>query len=102
MATLLFKAKMDNHYILLTDSKTDEGYTDTIFVYEKRNDFSSPAKLLSDGSGISFTFADENTLVLSNGKKKDLTDEDKVTIQYKDKTDEIPIKDLYDTGHTAK
>ena len=102
MATLLFKAKKDNHYILLTDAKTDEGYTDTIFVYEKRNDFSSPAKLLSDGSGISFTFADENTLVLSNGKKKKLTDEDKVTIQYKDKTDEIPIKDLYDTAHTAK
>ncbi len=43
----------------------------------------------------SFTFADENTLVLFNGKKKKLTDEDKVTIQYKDKADEIPIKDSY-------
>ncbi|MFF3102564.1 zf-HC2 domain-containing protein [Viridibacillus arvi] len=101
MATLLFKAKKDNHYIILTDAKTDEGYTDTIFVYEKRNDFSTPAKLLKDGSGISFTFADENTLLLHNGKKKKLADEDKVTIQYKDKTDVIPIKDLYDKGSDA-
>ncbi|WP_164489636.1 zf-HC2 domain-containing protein [Rummeliibacillus sp. TYF005] len=95
MATLLFKAKKDNHYIILTDAKTDEGYTDTIFVYEKRNDYSSPAKLLKDGSGITFTFEDENTLLLYNGKKKKLTDEDKISIQYKDKTDVIPIKDLY-------
>lgn len=95
-ATLLFKAKKENHFIILTDAKTDEGYTDTIFVYEKRNDFSTPAKLLKDGSGMTFTFADESTLLLDNGEEKKLTDEDKVTIQYKDKTDVIPIKDLYD------
>lgn len=102
MATLLFKAKKDNHYIILTDAKTDEGYTDTIFVYEKRNDYSSPAKLLKDGSGITFTFEDENTLLLYNGKKKKLTDEDKITIQYKDKTDVIPIKDLYHKSNDAE
>src|SRR5699024_1363230 len=78
MATLSFKAKKDNHYIILTDAKTDEGYTDTIFVYEKRNDFSTPAKLLKNGSGITFTFANENTLILENGKEKKLTDEDEV------------------------
>jgi len=102
MTTLLFKAKKDNHYIVLTVARTDEGYTDTIFVYEKRNDFSTPAKLLKDGGGITFTFADANTLLLYNGKKKKLTDEDKVTIQYKDKTDVIPIKDLYDKGNDAE
>lgn len=102
MATLLFKAKKDNHYIILTDAKTDEGYTDTIFVYEKRNDFSSPAKLLKEGSGITFTFEDANTLLLYNGKKKKLTDEDKITIQYKDKTDVIPIKDLYHKSNDAE
>lgn len=93
--TLLFRAKKDNHYIMLTDAKTDEGYIDTIFVYEKRNDFSTPAKLLKDGSGMTFTFLDENTLLLDNGEEKKLTDEDKVTIQYKDETDVILIKNLY-------
>lgn len=102
MVKLLFKAKKDNHYIILTDAKTDEGYTDTIFVYEKRDDFSAPAELLKDGSGITFTFADENTLLLGNGKKKRLTDEDKVSIQYKDKTDVIPIKDLYNKSSNAE
>lgn len=102
MATLLFKAKKDNHYIILTDAKTDEGYTDTIFVYEKRNDFSSPAKLLKDGGGITFTFEDENTLLLYNGKKKKLTDEDKITIQYEDKTDVIPIKNLFNKSNNAE
>ncbi|MGE7840105.1 zf-HC2 domain-containing protein [Lysinibacillus sp. NPDC093712] len=102
MTTLLFKAKKDNHYIILTDAKTDEGYTDIIFVYEKRNDFSTPAKLLKDGGGITFTFADENTLLLYNGKKKKLTDEDKITIQFKDKIDVIPIKDLYVKDNVAE
>lgn len=101
MATLLFKAKKDSHYIILTDAKTDEGYTDTIFVYEKRDDFSTAAKLLKDGGSKSFTFADETTLLLDNGKKKKLTDEDKVTIQYKDKTDVILIKDLYNKNKNA-
>lgn len=99
---LSFKAKKDNHYIIVTDAKTDEGYTDTIFVYEKRNDFSTPAKLLKDGSSITYTFLDENTLLLDNGEEKKLTDEDKVSIQYKDKTDVIPIKDLYDKNNDAK
>ncbi|GIO28050.1 zf-HC2 domain-containing protein [Ornithinibacillus bavariensis] len=102
MVTLSFKAKKDNHYIILTDAKTDDGYTDTIFVYEKRGDFSTPAKLLKDGSGTTFTFADENTLLLYNGKKKKLTDEDKLTIQYKDKTDVISLKDLYDKSNDAE
>lgn len=101
-ATLLFKAKKDNHYIILTDAKTDEGYTDTIFVYEKRYDFSTPAKHLKDGSSMTFTFADENTLLLDNGKEKKLTNEDKVTIQYKDKTVVIPIKDLYDKSNDVE
>lgn len=52
--------------------------------------------LLTNGAlGITFTFEDANTLLLYNGKKKKLTDEDKITIQYKDKTDVIPIKNLY-------
>lgn len=102
MATIFFKAKKDNHYIILTNAITAEGYPHTIFVYEKRNDFSSAAKILEDGGGITFTFEDENTLLLYNGKKKKLTDEDKITIQYKDKIDVIPIKDLYDKGNNAE
>ena len=36
------------------------------------------------------------------GKKKKLTDEDKITIQYKDKTDVIPIKSLYNKSNDAE
>lgn len=102
MATIFFKAKKDNHYIILTNATTAEGYPHTIFVYEKRNDFSSAAKILKDGGGITFTFKDENTLLLYNGKKKKLTDEDTITIQYKDKTDVIPIKSLYNKNNDAE
>jgi len=95
VVTLLFKAIKDNHYIIITDVKKGKGYTDTIFVYEKRDDFSASSKLLKDENGITYTFTDENTLLLDNGEKKKLRDDDRVSIQYKDKTDVIPIKDLY-------
>lgn len=94
--TLSFKSKKANRY-LLTDEKWNEGYIDSIFVYGMRDDFSTSAKLLKDGISISYTFLDENTLLLDNGKKQKITDEDNVSIQYKDRTEVIPVKDLYDT-----
>jgi sulfur relay (sulfurtransferase) DsrF/TusC family protein len=61
-----------------------------------RDDFSTQAKLLKDGISITYTFLDENTILLDDGEKKLLTDEDKIHIQYKDSTEEILLKDLYD------
>lgn len=92
--TLSFKSKKENHYLLLTE-KSDEGYINSIFVYEMRDDFSDSAKLLKDGISVIYTFVDKNTLLLDNGKKQKIKDTDKVSIHYKDRTDEILVKDLY-------
>lgn len=93
--TLAFQTKNDHRYLL---SRVDEGekYIYEIIIYEKWNDFSEPAKILRDGSHVTFTFLDTNTLLLDNGEKKQLTDEDKIRIQYKKSTKEIRLKDLYD------
>jgi hypothetical protein len=97
--TLTWKSKRDNHYLLM-DEKWNSGYVDSVFVYEMRDDFSTSAKLLKDGISITYSFLDENTLLLDNGEKKKLTDEDKIQIQYKNSIEEIPLKDLYGmTGH---
>lgn len=100
--TLSFKSKKDNHYLLTQDAMSDEGYIDSIFVYEKRDDFSTPAEILKDGINVTFTFLDENTLLLDNGKKYKIKDEDKVSIHYKDRTEEVFVKDLYDTKNEIK
>ncbi len=97
--TLTWKSKRDNHYLLM-DEKWNSGYVDSVFVYEMRDDFSTSAKILKDGISITYTFLDENTLLLDSGEKKKLTDEDKIQIQYKNSIEEIPLKDLYGmTGH---
>lgn len=75
---------------------SDEGYINSIFVYEMRDDFTPSTKLLKDGISIRYTFVDNNTLLLDDGKKQKIKDEDKVTIHYKDSTDEILVKDLYE------
>jgi hypothetical protein len=95
--TLSFKAKRGNRY-LLTNEEWDVNaeYIGYIYIYEMRDDFTSSAKLLKDGVSTTYTFLDENTLLLDNGDKRKLTDEDKVHIQYKDSTEEILLKDLYD------
>lgn len=93
--TLSFKPKNQKHYLLVKEEKLNQNYTDWIVIYEKRDDFSTPA-ILKDGINITYTFFDENTLLLDSGKKQKLTDEDKILIQYKDRTEEIIVKDLYD------
>lgn len=101
--TLSFKAKRTNRYLLTNEEwDVDAEYIDYIYVYEMRDDFSSSAKILKDGVSITYTFLDENTLLLDNGEEKKLTDEDKVSIHYKDKTDVISIKDLYDKNNDTE
>ncbi len=70
---------------------------DEIIIYEVWNDFSELASSVKDGSPVTFTFLDENTLILGNGEEKQLTDEDSITIRYKNSTEKIRLKDLYDS-----
>jgi hypothetical protein len=92
--TLTFTPKQDNRYLLLRKEQLTQEYTDWMIVYEKREDLSTPENL-KDGINITYTFLDENTLLLDNGKEKKLTDDDKISIQYKDITKDISLKDLY-------
>ncbi|WP_061808861.1 zf-HC2 domain-containing protein [Rossellomorea vietnamensis] len=92
--TLTFSSKQDNRYLLLRKEQLNQGYTDNMIVYEMREDLSTPANLM-DGINITYTFLDENTLLLDNGKKKKLTADDKISIQYKDHTKELSLIDLY-------
>ena len=61
--------------------------------------FSELAKSHRDGVNITYTFLDENTLLLNNGEEKELSDEDKIKIQFKNNTEEIRLKDLYNLNH---
>ncbi|MFJ7954329.1 zf-HC2 domain-containing protein [Lysinibacillus sp. NPDC096418] len=92
--TLSFKTK-NNHRYVLPMSILYQNSIDEIIIYEKWNDFSEPARILEDGSNVTVTFLDENTLILFDGEEKKLTDEDKITIRYKNSTEEIKLKDLY-------
>ena len=99
--TLSFKSKSDDRHLLIRQEELNQDYVDWMIVYEKRRDFSTPANL-NDGIEITYTFLDENTLLLDNGKVKKLSDEDKVYIQFKDKTEEIAVKDLYHLENNRK
>ncbi|MFD1168592.1 zf-HC2 domain-containing protein [Oceanobacillus caeni] len=107
IATLNFKSKKDNRYLLAMEQQENQDYTDLIIIYENWNIFadknwnihSELAIAQQGGTDITYTFLDENTLLLPNGKEKKLTDEDKITIQYKDSTEEIRLKDLYRAGN---
>lgn len=92
--TLSFRSQNDNRYLLIRKEQINQDYTDWITIYEKREDFLTPANL-KDGIDITYTFIDENTLLLDNGQKKKLTEKDKISIMYKNRTHEISIKDLY-------
>jgi hypothetical protein len=101
--TLTFQSKKDNRYLLAMERQVSQGYTDLITIYEnwniladkKWNIHSNLAKSQQDGTDITYTFLDENTLLLDNGEEKKLTDDDKIIIQYKDRSEEIRLKDLY-------
>ena len=93
--TLSFQTKNSNRY-LLSMAHRGQKYVYEIIMYEKWNDFSEPARILKDGSNVTFTFSDENTLLLGNGEEKQLTGEEKILIQYKNSTEEIRLKDLYE------
>lgn len=99
--TLSFQTKNDNRYILPMSYRGHK-YIYEFIIYEKWNDFSEPAKILKDGSPVTLTFLDENTLLLGNGEEKKLTDKDKILIQYKNSTEEIVLKDLYNPENKKK
>lgn len=90
--TLFFQTNNDNRFLIPLDPGINSNF---IVVYEKWNDFSEVSSLVKDGSPVTYTFVDENTLLLYNGKEKKLTEKDKLYIKYKDKTEEILLKDLY-------
>ncbi|MFE6170428.1 zf-HC2 domain-containing protein [Viridibacillus arvi] len=92
--TLSFQTKNDNRY-LLSMGRSEHNYRNHITIYEKWNDFSETATLFNGRSNVTYTFLDENTLLLDNGNEKTLTDKDKIYIMYKDRTEEIVVKDLY-------
>ena len=56
---------------------------------------------MKDGSPVALTFLDENTLIL-DGEEKKITDEDKITIRYKNSIEEIRLKDLYNPENKIK
>ncbi|MFJ7735636.1 zf-HC2 domain-containing protein [Lysinibacillus sp. NPDC097287] len=99
--TLSFQTKNDNRYLLAMPIWYQNSI-DEIIIYEKWNDFSEPARILKDGSNFTFTFLDENTLILHDGEEKKLTDEDKVRIRYKNSKEEILLKDLYKLENKSK
>ncbi|QGM30499.1 zf-HC2 domain-containing protein [Bacillus sp. N3536] len=101
MVTLSFQTKNDNRYILPMSFRGQK-YIYEIIIYEKWNDLSEPASIFKDGSPVTFTFLDANTLILDNGEEMKLTDEDKILIQYKNSTEEIRLKDLYDPEDKRK
>lgn len=92
--TLTFTSKQDNHFLLPRKEQLNQDYIDWMIIYEKREDFSTPENL-KDEINITYTFLDENTLLLDNGKEKKLTADDKISIQYKDHTKELSLIDLY-------
>ncbi|CAN7520591.1 zf-HC2 domain-containing protein [Rossellomorea sp. LjRoot5] len=92
--TLSFKSKQDNRHLLIRKEQLNRDFTDWMVIYEKREDLSTPENL-KDEINITYTFLDENTLLLDNGKEKKLTNDDKISIQYKDSTKELLVKDLY-------
>lgn len=101
MVTLSFQTKNDNRYILPMSFRGQK-YIYEIIIYEKWNDLSEPASIFKDGSPVTFTFLDANTLILDNGEEMKLTDEDEILIQYKNSTEEIRLKDLYDPEDKRK
>lgn len=96
--TMIFKTENKDHYLILPSSERPaKGYEDSLLVYEKRNDFSKVATVLQKGTSLTYTFINENTLLLPNGKEHKLTDGDIIQIKYKDKIQKIPLKELYQT-----
>ncbi|GGP16962.1 zf-HC2 domain-containing protein [Oceanobacillus neutriphilus] len=101
--TLTFQSKKDNRYLLAIEQQSSKNYTDLINIYENWNILADKkwnihyelAAAQQGGTDITYTFIDENTLLLDNGEEKKLTDDDKIEIQYKDHSEEIRLKDLY-------
>ncbi|WP_430494343.1 anti-sigma factor family protein [Rossellomorea marisflavi] len=98
--TMTFKSKKSDRYILAMEQVINHPYTDEIFIYESWDLIPSPPWLpydrFKDGVSVTYTFADKDTLVLNDERKIKLTDDDKVTVQYDGRTEEIRLKDLYD------
>jgi len=104
VVTVHFQSKKDNRYLLAMEEYGDQGYGETIIVYENwnifadssLNKFSELASSVQDGTDVTYTFLDENNLVLPNGKETKLTNQDKIQIVYKNSMEEIPLKTLYE------
>lgn len=88
---LEFSTKKSRTYLVATRLGNKEN---VYGIYEYRK---SPLDPVNRRNGyIGYTFVDEDTIYVSNGKTRDLTDDDVLTIQFADKTEKIKIKDLYD------
>ena len=99
--TLSFKSKNEDSHLLIKKDEFDQGYVANIIVYEQRDGFSTPS-ILKNETNITYTFLDENTLLLSDGKQQKLTGKEKIYIKYKDGVDEITLSDLYKPDNKKK
>lgn len=94
VVTLSFYAKDEK---LIVNSYVDNSLTDgsdqVNLQLQRQNPLSKP---LRKGAYFGYTFVDDSTVYRPSGSKRKLTDEDVVTIKYKDKDVKIKIKDLAD------
>ncbi|UTE72290.1 zf-HC2 domain-containing protein [Rossellomorea marisflavi] len=102
--TMTFQSKKDSRYLIAAKNELKESYTDEIVLYENWNLIPSPSwgpygeisDMYKEGDSVTYTFADMDTLILDDGRKIKLTDDDKVTVRYDDRTKEIRLMDLYE------
>lgn len=94
VVTLSFFAK-DEKLVMESylDYSLDDGSEQVNLQVHRQNPLSKP---LRKGAYFGYTFLDDDTIYNTDGNKRKLTDEDVVTIKYKDKDVKIKIKDLAD------
>ena len=85
--TLIFSATL-----LGVSLKVEEQGTDEILIRQYYDSLADPSE---SADSYTLTFADEDTLLLSDGSRRELTGEETLTIQYEDQTQEISFKDLW-------
>lgn len=102
--TMTFQSNKNNRYLIAAKSESNESYMDEIVLYENWNLIPSPSwgpygeisSMYKEGDSVTYTFADKDTLILDDGREIKLTDDDKVTVRYDGRTEEIRLKDLFD------
>lgn len=94
VVTLSFYAKDEtlimNSYV---DNSLEDGSDQVNLQLQRQNPFRKP---FQKSGYFGYTFVDDNTVYTPSGSKRKLTDDDVLTIKYRDKDVKIKIKDLAD------